>query len=138
MKAPYILAASAVMLLASCGTMQQSGSFGQSRSAVTTADRTVRKGMTQAQVRTILGSPNQSVNTNGREVWHYRSNNAMAVGLPVNIMSAFGPIGGAAAIACASGQTVKATNTVVTFSASGRVTNVNRTTTEKSVGRNLF
>jgi outer membrane protein assembly factor BamE (lipoprotein component of BamABCDE complex) len=126
-----------VALLASCGTMQ-SGSFGQSRSAVTTADRTVRKGMSQAQVRDILGHPNQTVNRNGHEVWYYRSSNAMAVGVPVNFMSALGPIGGAAALAYASGQTVSSTNTVVSFTGSGRVMSVNRTTTQKGVGRNLF
>lgn len=87
--------------LVSCAGSTDPAAFGQK------AQTEVKKGMTKDQVREILGSPLATTSNNGQENWHYQKNNSLKALVPLGL-------GG-----------TERTFVIVSFNASGRVTNVN-------------
>jgi len=71
------------------------------------AGSSVKKGMTKAQVRNILGNPARVTMMNSQEIWNYTK---------TDVLRELAPLG-------LAGQ--QRSSVIVTFSTQGRVTNVN-------------
>lgn len=97
------------------------------------ASKKVRKGMTREQVRTLLGEP-ISVGTFGStETWAYGASDANKNFRRVQNTALIPFIGPVAAIAQARRTTNRQVTTGITFK-NGRVTQINRTQTDRGRG----
>lgn len=65
--------------LVSCAASTDPAGFGQM------AQSEVKRGMTKAQVREILGSPHAITSDNGRETWIYQRNNSLRALVPLGL-----------------------------------------------------
>lgn len=128
-----VMCALAVMLFASCGTTSQSavgtlaGSKVAARSAPSakqTNETVVRKGMSYAQVKSIMGHPTTTSNNNGVITYYYAGTDVP--GPAFNY-----PGKGFVVLAKGIGDGITRTMTIITFSG-GVVSNINQNTTSPS------
>lgn len=84
-----------IVCLVSCAASTDPAAFGRK------AQTQVTRGMTKAQVRSILGAPIMSTTLNDTETWHYQKNNILKALIPLrlggaetnNVAVIFGPSG---------------------------------------------